>query len=172
MADVKLVFKKNPRTVKENYRPVSILPNISKIYERCLYKQLYDYFDVICLRYQCGFRKGFSVANFLLPMIEKWRESLDQGGAYGALLTDLSKAFDCLTHELIIANLYAYGVEMTSLKLINSYLSKRRQSIKINDFYSSWSEIHFWVPQGSILGPLLVNISICDLFMFLFMFLP
>ena len=131
--DVKTVFKENSRNDKENYRPVSILPNISKIYERCLYKQLYDYFDVIFSRNQCGFWKGFSVVNCLLPMIEKWRESLDQGGAYGALLTDLSKAFDCLPHELIIAKLYAYGVDMPSLKLINSYLSKRRQRIKIND---------------------------------------
>ena len=68
-ADVKPVFKKNSRNVKENYRPVSILPNISKIYERCLYAQLYDYFDVIFSRNQCGFRKGFSVVNCLHPMI-------------------------------------------------------------------------------------------------------
>ena len=66
-------------------------------------------------------------------MIEKWRESLGQGGVYGALLTDLAKAFDCLPHELIIAKLYVYGVDMPSLKLINSYLSKRRKRIKIND---------------------------------------
>ena len=81
-------------------------------------------------------------------MIERWRESLDQGGAYGALLTDLSKAFDCLHHELIIAKLYAYGIDMPLLKLINSYLSKRRQRIEINDVYSSWSEILFGGASG------------------------
>ena len=79
LAGVEPMFKKNSRTDKENYRPVSILPNISKIYERCLYKQLYDYFDVIFSRNQCGFQKGFSVVNCLLHMIKKWRESLDQG---------------------------------------------------------------------------------------------
>ena len=161
-ADVKPVFKKNSRTVKENCRPVSVLPNISKIYVRCLYTQLYDYLDVIFSRNQCGSRKGFSVVNCLLPMIKKWRESLDEGGACGALLTDLSKAFDCLPHELIIAKLHTYGVDMPSLKLINSYLSKRRQRIKINDVYSSWSEILFGVPHGSILGPLLFHIFLCS----------
>ena len=78
--------------------------------------------------------KGFIVVNCLLPMTEKRRESLDQNGACGALLTDFLKAFICLPHELIIAKLYAYVVGMLLLKLINPYLCKRRQKIKIKTF--------------------------------------
>ena len=123
-------------------------------------------FQPLLSKYQCGFRKGYSVINVLLPMIEKWRKSLDAGGAFGALLTDLSKAFDCLPHELLIAKLYAYGVDIPSRKLLHSYLTKPKQTVQLNDLYSPWSEIFFGVPQGSILGPLLFNIFLCDLFQF------
>ena len=152
-ADVKPVCKINSRTHKENYWSVTILRIFSKIYERYLHKQLYEYFDVIFSRNQCGFRKGFSVVNCLLSMIQKWKESLDQGGTYGALLTNLSKIVDCLPHVLIIAKLYVYGVDMHWLKLINSYLSKRRQRIKINDVFTSWSEILF----GYLRAPFLIH---------------
>ena len=91
-------------------------------------------------------------------------EIADNVGAFDALLTDLSKAFDCLPHELLIAKLDAYGFDKSSLKLIHSYLFNRKQRVKINDRYRSWSEISFGVPQGSILGPLLFNILICHMF--------
>ena len=100
----------------------------------------------------------------LLSMIEKWRRSLDSGGHAGAFLTDLSKAFDCINHELLIAKLHAYGLDHGSLSFIHSYLSHRKQRTKVNSSYSDFAEIIFGVPQGSILGPLLFNIYICDLF--------
>ena len=97
-------------------------------------------------------------------MIEKWRKFLDIAGHAGALLTDLSKAFDCIDHELLIAKLHAYGFDNDALKFIYSYLKGRKQRTKRNSSYSSFAEILFGVPQISILGPLLHNAYICDLF--------
>ena len=100
----------------EQLKYADILSSISEIYERLLYKQLETYFESILSQYQCGFRKGFSVLTALLPIIEKWRESLDPGCTFEALLTELSKAFDCLPRDLFIAKLHAYGLDMPSLK--------------------------------------------------------
>ena len=100
-------------------------------------------------------------------MIEKWKKNVDNGGVFGALLTDLSKAFDCIPHDLIIAKLEAYGFHIDTLKLIHDYLSNRKQRVKVNDTYSSWKDIFYGVPQRSILGPLLFNIHLFDLFYFL-----
>ena len=165
-ADIVPVHKKKSKLSKENYRPISILPNISKVYERCLYDQMSEFFDIFS-KYQCGFRKGYSAQHCLLVMIEKWKKVVDNGGAFGALLTDLSKAFDCIPHDLIIAKLEAYGFQIDALRLVHDYLSNRKQRVKLNETFSSWRDIEYGVPQGSILGPLLFNTHLCDLFYFL-----
>ena len=97
-------------------------------------------------------------------MILKWRQCLGNRGDSGALLTDLSKAFNCILHELSIAKVAAYGFDYNSLQMLQSYLSNRKQRAKINVWYSKYCEILFGVPQGTTLGPLLFNIYICDMF--------
>ena len=146
-SNISPVHKKDSRNIETNYRPVSILSNISKIYERCLYSQIANFFDEKLSPYQCGFRKGFSAQQCLIVMIENWRKSLDHGGSFGALLTDLSKAFDCLPHDLLVAKLHAYGFDIASTRLIYSYLKDRKQRVKIDHIYSSWEEILFGVPS-------------------------
>ena len=162
-ADINPLYKKVKKYIKGNYRPVSILPNL-KIFEKCMLEQMSKFFENIFSKYQCGFQKGFSTQQCLLAMLEKWKRSVDNSKMFGALLTDLSKAFDCLDHELLIAKLNAYGFSLTALKLVHNYLSNRKQRTKINSTYSSLLEIIFGVPQGSILGPLLFNIFLIDLF--------
>ena len=97
-------------------------------------------------------------------MVEKWKWALDKGSLGGALLTDLSKAFDCIKHDLLIAKLAAYGFDSYSLSFVFSYLNERKQRPKIHHSNSPYSNIACGVPQGSLLGPFLFNINICDMF--------
>ena len=108
--DIVPVYKKNNKCEKENCRPVSILSNFSKIYEKLMYNQFYDYLDNILFPSQCGLQKGYSAQDCLLVMIKKFEEAIDRWKEFGALLTALSKAFACVNHPVLIAKLYNYGV--------------------------------------------------------------
>ena len=123
-ADIRPAFKKDDKTDKKNYRPIIILPNLSKAYKRLMYDQMYPFFDQIFSKLQCGLRKSFSAEQCLIYMIEKWRTYLDIGGHVSALLTDLSIAFDFIDHQLLIAKQNSYGVDTNLLYFLASYLRK------------------------------------------------
>ena len=106
---------------------IGLLLNLSRVFERCLHKQISDFFDTILSKYQCGFRKGHGAQHCLIALLEKWRVSRDRRLEFGILLTDFSRAFDCLPHDLFIAKLFAYEFDDKALRIIYDYLRHRKQ---------------------------------------------
>ena len=140
-------FKKKDRENVENHRPVSILPVLSKVYERCMYDQMYVYLNKILSKWQCGFCQGNSTEHCFLMMIEKWLQCLDEWGDKWSIWFPHTFSFNCQTWCLwFLCNFLVFT---------QSYLSERQQRTKVNNAYSTYSDILYGVPQVSILGPLL-----------------
>ena len=129
-----------------------------------MHDNMSHYFNDVLSKFQCGFRRDFGAQSCLLYMVATIRKTRDNHGVFAAVMTDLSKTFDCISHELLIAKLNAYGSDETSLKVIISYLKTRMQTTKVGSSFSELVNIIYSVPQGSILGPVLFIIYICDLF--------
>ena len=161
------MYKKDDRDKINNYRPVSLLNGFSKIYERFLHDSLSKFTDKILSKFVSAYRKSYSSNHVLLKLIEEWKKSLDHKNIIGAALMELSKAFDCISHDLLIAKLQAYGLSMDAITFIYSYMKRRKQGVKINDTESLFKILLSGVPQASILGPILFNIFINDLLFFI-----
>ena len=164
IAKISPIYKKEDPHLTDNYRPISLLPVISKVFEKAAFKQLYDYFNENKLLYksQYGFRKKHSTELAGLEFNDKIINYLDEGKLPLAIFLDLSKAFDTIDHDILIHKLHFYGVAGNSLNWFKSYLTNRKQYVQFKDSISSQSEIKTGVPQGSILGPLLFIIYMND----------
>ena len=150
-----------------NYRPVSVLNTFSKIYERFLQEELTPFIDTCLSKFISAYRKHYGSSHVLIRLIESWKENLDNNAFVGAVLMELSKAFDCVPHDLLIAKLHAYGLTLDTLVYFYSYLKRRKQSVKINNIFSTFQTLLSGVPQGSILGPIFLNIFLNDLILFI-----
>ena len=159
------LFKKGDQSLLLNYRPISLLPTISKVFERILFDQMYTYFNTNSLlaEQQYGFRKNHSTEYAAIKLVDHVSKEMESGKIPCALYIDLSKAFDTLSFDIIFGKLRHYGVADVELRLLISYLTNRKQYVVYNNHESDITEIKAGVPQGSILGPLFFSILINDL---------
>ena len=159
------LFKKNDKTEVGNYRPVSILSIISKVFERVVYDQVESYLDQkkLLYKFQSGFRSRFSTDTCLIHLTDFIKFQMDKGHYVGMVLLDLQKAFDTVDHNILLMKLEAIGLNEDVIRWFRSYLTDHQRLVDVSGTLSSSAEIKCGVPQGSILGPLLFLINVNDM---------
>ena len=159
------IYKKSDNTIFSNYRPISLLPSISKIFEKIILEQITTYLDTNNLihKHQYGFRKNHSTEYAALHIVNYLNYELDRNRTPTNVYLDLSKAFDTLSHNILLRKLKHYGVCDSALNLMKSYLENRKQFVQFDESISEMKAIHKGVPQGPILRPLLFLIYINDI---------
>ena len=159
------IFKDGDKSAKENYRPISVLPVVSRLFEKLVYNQLYEYLNSndLLAPSQSGFRSFHSTATALLKCTNDWYSSLDVGKHVGVIFVDLKKTFDTVDHKILVQKLAHYGIHSSELMWFKSYLSNRSQFTRVNGVDSKVQNLDIGVPQGLCLGPLLFLLYINDL---------
>ena len=159
------IYKKGDGEDPCNYRPISITPALSKIFEKVLRKQMNEYLEEnrSLRETQFGFRKRFSTTDALRYATETTRKNLDDVENVAAAFLDLSKAFDSISHEILLNKLKQYNFDLMSISMIRSFLSERYQKVTLPNCHSDWVKLYQGVPRGTVLGLLLFNIYVNDM---------
>ena len=165
IAKVIPLHKKNDKALLDNYRSISVLPSFSKVFERIVFNQVYEYLSIngILYKSQYGFRKSHSTEMTAIELTDTILQNLDTAKIPISIFVDLSKAFDTLNHAILFNKLELYGIKQTPLNWLINYLSQRLQFVQIGDVMSGTAPVTTGIPQGSILGPLLFILYINDI---------